>query len=239
MKTEKTSGKKPTVTVLIPALNEENIIGKLIKDCLNLHQYKIDVLVVIDSKSVDNTRQEAKKAGAKVIYSGQGKGKGAAVRFSMPYIKGEYVVQIDADYQFMPYEIPLLVEPLLKGFDITLGTRYQKNANVEQGSVSAIKLLGSHALSLAASIAAGQKITDVMAGFKGFKTSILKKLDPKVSHFGYEAELAVKAAKKRYKILNVPITYKKRPFGSSSVSSIKHGLLVLQTIVETGLRQQH
>jgi glycosyltransferase involved in cell wall biosynthesis len=226
--------KKPTVTVLIPALNEEKTIERMIVDCLKMDKYDVTALVVIDSKTVDRTDIVAKKAGAKVVY-GKGLGKGSTVRSSIPYIKGEYIVQIDADYQFIPKDLPKMIEPLLKGYDVTLGTRYQKGAHVENGSVSALKLFGSYFLSLVTSIAAGQRITDVMAGYKGFKTKVLIDLNPKTNHFGYEAELVVRAAKKRYKIVNVPITYKKRIVGNSSVSSIKHGFLVLQTIIKTAL----
>lgn len=231
MKTE-----RPRVTILIPAVNEEKTIEKIVRDCLSLRQYSINVLVIVDAKTNDNTRRIAQKSGAKVIHIGAGSGKGTAIRKSLPYIKGDIVVQIDADYQFQPNEIPLLVGPLLNSYDVTLGTRYQKGARVEKGSVSLPKRIGSFVLSLVTSIFAKQIITDVMAGFKGFKTPVLKELKPEVDHFGYEAELVLKAANKHLKILNVPITYKARPSGHSNVNSVKHGVLVLFTILKTGIK---
>ena len=178
-------------------------------------------------------KKVAKESKAKIINIGDQLGKGIAIRYAIPYLKTDYVVQIDADYQFMPYEIPDLIEPLLKGYDVVLGTRYQKGSRIEPESVSLLRLVGSYGLSLITSIFAQKRVTDVMAGFKAFKTVVLKDLNPQVSHFGYEAELAVRAAKRKYKIINVPISYKKRTVGRSSVSSIKHGLLVLQTIIDT------
>lgn len=228
--------KKPTVDVLIPAVNEEKIIKKVVKDCLRIKKYQIRVIVAVDSKTLDNTAEEAKKAGATVIHIGKGKGKGNAVKLAIPFLKNEYVVQIDADYQFQPYEIPKLMEPLLKGFDVTLGTRYEKGSRIEEDSVNVFRLIGSFCLSLITSLFAQKRVSDVMAGFKGFKRKVLKDLNPKVDHFGYEAELAIKAAQKKYKILNVPVTYKSRLAGKSNVNSLKHGLLVLETIIKTGLR---
>lgn len=227
--------KKPNVDVLIPALNEEKNIQKIVKDCLNVKLYNINILVLIDSRTTDNTSQEAKKAGAKVIHITKSKGKGDNIKFAIPFLKSEYVVQIDADHQFQPYEIPKLVEPLRHGYDITLGTRYEKDSDVEADSVNTIKLIGSFILSSLSSLFSEQRITDVMAGFKALKTPVLKDLDIQTSHFGYEAELVIKGAQKKYKILNIPITYKNRPYGKSSVNSIKHGLLVLSTIIKTGL----
>lgn len=226
--------KKATLTVLIPALNEEKLIGKIVKDCFEVKNYIVDVLVVIDCKTNDNTEQEARKYGARVIW-GEKPGKGSSVKYSLEYLKGDYVVQIDSDYQFVPQDIPKMIEPLIKGYDVTLGTRYQEGSNVEKGSVTLLKLIGSYTLSLITSLCARKRITDVMAGFKGFKTSVLKNLNPQVSHFGYEAELVIRAAQKKYKIKNIPITYRKRASGRSSVNSIKHGFLVLGTIMKTAL----
>lgn len=227
---------KPSLTVIIPAVNEESIIKKIVQDSLKHKQYKITVLVVIDSKTTDRTKPEAIKAGAKVIHAGSNKGKGAAFRYVIPYLKSDYAIQIDADYQFLPSEIPKLIEPLRKNYDVTLGTRYQKGAYVEKESVSVLKYFGSLFLSLATSLFARQRISDVMAGFKAFKTPALKKIAPTTNHFGYEAELVIKAAQNNYRIKNVPISYKKRTSGRSSVDSIKHGALVLETILRIGFR---
>lgn len=228
--------KKFNVDILIPAFNEEKTIKKIVKDCFKITRYDVRILVFVDSKTTDNTFKEANKTGATVIKVKKSKGKGDNIKFAIPYLKGEFVVQIDADHQFQPYEIPKLVDPLINGYDITLGTRYQKGSNVEKNSINFTRLIGSYILSFLTSIFSFQRITDVMAGFKGFRISVLKDLNPQAFHFGYEAELVIKGAQKKYKILNVPITYKNRHYGKSTVNSIKHGLLVLGTIVKTGLK---
>jgi hypothetical protein len=90
-------------------------------------------------------------------------------------------------------------------------------------------------LSFATSIAAGQRVTDMLAGFKGFKTQVLKDINMKEDHYGYEAEVIIRAAQKGYKIKNIPITYKKRVFGVTKLMPIKDGFLFLQTIIKIGL----
>jgi glycosyltransferase involved in cell wall biosynthesis len=229
---------KPRVTVIIPSVNEDKIIKKIVADCYKITDFTIDVFVIVDSKTTKQTITEASKSQAKVINIGKGQGKGYAIARAIPFVKNDYVLQIDADYQFVPSDISKLLEPLFHGYDVTLGTRYQKGADVEKGSVSFIKLLGSYGLSFVTSIFAGQRITDVMAGFKAFKTPVLRKLDPRVNHFGYEAELVIKAAQQKYKIKNVPIMYKKRTEGNSNVASLKHGLLVLETIITVGVTKK-
>lgn len=225
---------KPTVDIIIPAFNEESIISKTVLGCKNIYQYNSRIIVIVDGKTTDNTAKEAKKSGAIVIRSSEKRGKGALFRSALKHVKSKYVVQIDADHQFQPNEIPKLVDQLIKSCDVALGTRYEKGSMVEMYSVSFLKLFGSHFLSRVTSFFSGNEITDVMAGFKGFRAEVLKDINLKTDHFGYEAEVVIKAAKKGFTIKNVPITYTARPAGSSSVNSIKHGLLVLETILKTG-----
>lgn len=228
---------KPTVSIIIPSVNEGKILTKVYNDCKKLQNFDLDIVIVISNMSSAATKNEAKNSGAKVLNIGDKLGKGTAVKYAIPHINSEYVVQIDADYQFLPEEIPQLISPLLNGYDVSLGTRYEKGSNLEMESVSYIRLSGSYLLSLITSVFAKQRITDVMAGFKAFKTRVLKDLDPQTNHFGYEAELVVRAAKRGYKIKNVPISYKKRIVGKSTVSSIKHGMLVFDTIINTAFEK--
>jgi len=224
------------LSVMIAALNEEKNIERTIRETLKIKKYKLEVLVVLDSKTTDRTEEVAKKAGAKVIQTGKWLGKGAALRLALPFTKGDIVVQMDADYQFMPYDIPKLVEPLLRGFDVALGSRYEKGGNPEKGSVTKLRRIGIFGLSLLTSIFCGQLITDMPAGFKAFKKKVLKDINMQINHYGYEAEVIIKAAQKNYKIICVPIDYKTRVAGNSKLIPFKDGYLFLKTILSVGLR---
>lgn len=217
-------------------MNEESIIEKTVKECLLLRNYNLEVFVVLDSKTTDNTKSVAKKAGASIIDTGEWRGKGAALRKANKYARGDYIVQLDADYQFLPRDIPKLVEPLRNGYDVTLGTRYRAGSKVHKGSVTNFRRFGIFSLSLAASAFSGQRITDVLAGFKAFRKSVLYDIDMREDHYGYEAEVVIKAAQKKYKILEIPIEYRKREKGSSNLNPLKHGFLFLGTILRVGLK---
>lgn len=229
------SKRQPYVSVIVPAYNEEKNIEKILASLKKIKDFKLQIIVAVDSKTTDNTAKIAKKFPAEIIFTKNTSGKGDVIAQAIKSVKGDYTLQIDADSQFLPNDIPKLISPLFEGYDVTLGTRYQKGAKVQKESVTFIKRLGSYFLSFMTSLFAGVWVTDVMAGFKAFKTPVLKKIKPTTSHFGYEAELVIRAAQKNYKIKNVPITYKKRVVGQSTVNSIKHGLLVLGTIVKVGL----
>lgn len=227
--------KKHFISVMIAALNEERNIQRTIKETLRIKKnYDLEILVVLDSKTTDRTAQVSKKLGAKVIHTGQWLGKGAALRLALPYAKGDIIVQMDADYQFMPYDIPRLVKPLLNDYDVALGSRYEKGGKVEKKSVTKLRYTGIFLLSFLTSFFCRQRITDMPAGFKAFKTVVLKDINMQVNNYGYEAEVIIKAAQKGYKITNVPISYKKRVIGNSKLTPFKDGYLFLKTILRVG-----
>lgn len=231
----KRKNETPFVTVMIAALNEEKNIARTVRETLKIKKYKLEVLVVLDSKTTDHTGEVAKKAGAKVIHTGKWLGKGAALRLALPFAKGDIIVQMDADYQFMPYDIPKLVEPLLNGYDVVLGSRYEKGGNPEKGSVTRLRRVGIYVLSLLTSCFSGQMITDMPAGFKAFKKKVLEDINMQIDHYGYEAEVIIKAAQKNYKIICVPVDYKTRVVGNSNLIPFKDGFLFLKTILRVGL----
>ena len=229
--------KKPKVTAFLAALNEEKNIEKTIVECFKIKEYEMEVIVVLDSKTTDNTKSVSEKAGALVVHTGNWRGKGFALRKSLKYANGDYVVQIDADYQFLPRDIPKLIKELQLGADVAIATRYRKGAKVDVGSVTKFRRFGIFFLAMATSLFAGQILTDVLAGFKAFKTSVIKDLDIKVDHYGYEAEEVIKAAQKGYRIVEVPVNYKRRVNGNSNLMPLRHGLLFLETILKVGFKQ--
>lgn len=230
----KVRNKKIKVTAFLAALNEEKNVAKTVRECFSLKDYNMEVFVVLDSKTTDNTAVVAKKAGAKIIDTGKWRGKGYALKKALKYATGDIIVQIDADYQFLPRDIPKMIKALEKGYDVALATRYRKGASVESDSVTPLRRFGIFVLALATSIFAGTMLTDVLAGFKVFRADVFKKVKIKVDHYGYEAEEVIRAHQKGFKIIEVPCHYKKRIVGNSKLVPFKHGFLFLQTILETG-----
>lgn len=224
-----------TLSIIVPAYNEEKNLPRLIDDIWkvskdHLKEYNME-LIVVDDGSRDNTIKVAQSLGAWVIGDGKNQGKGAAFRKGIAACKGDYIVQIDADHQFQPYDIPRLVEALEKGADTVLGSRFIKDGVIESGAVSKVNRFGNWLMSLATSLASGVRVYDIMAGFKAFKRDALLAMDLETDHFGYEAETVVKSSAMNFMVSEVPITYTHRLDGKSNVKKIKDGLLVLQTII--------
>lgn len=224
--------KKELISIIIPAYNEENNIGKVLSKLLKLkHKYHFEIIVVDDGSS-DNTAKVSKENGAvKVVRYKKNRGKGGAFIEGIKHAHGKYIIQIDADDQFQVADIPKFIDKLRNGYDVVCGTRFNKG-KVEKGSVSSLNLFGNWLMSKTTIFFSDIPITDIMAGFKGFTKEALKKLDLSTNHFGYEAEVVVKAGKLNLRVTEVPIIYKKRMHGASSVHALKDGFRVITTIAK-------
>ena len=221
---------KKLVSIILTSYNEERNIARTIKDCKILKKFFPLEIILVDAASKDKTVEIAKRLKIdRIIRFPTKRGKGADFWAGGLVAKGDYIIQIDTDHQFQPNEIPLFVDALSKGADVVIGTRFG-GGNIEKGSVSFRNLFGNYIMSGLTSIASGRRITDVMAGFKGFKKEAFLALDLRERHFEYEAETVVKAVKMGMNLVQLPITYTKRVGGTSGIRAIQDGLNVSKAI---------
>lgn len=223
---------KKLVSIILTSFNEEKNIGRTIKDCQGLiKDFPIEIIVV-DAASKDKTVDIAKKLKVDDIVQFPFKrGKGADFWAGGLIAKGGVIIQIDTDHQFQPNEIPLFVEALDQGADVVIGTRFD-GGKIEKDSINFKNLFGNWVMSKATSLACGRKISDVMAGFKGFRKEAFMALDLRERHFEYEAEVVTKACKMKMNLVQIPITYTKRVGGVSGIKAIKDGLNVLKAVIK-------
>lgn len=222
--------RKKLVSIILTSYNEEKNIGRTIKDCKALKKFFPIEIIVVDAASKDKTIEIAKRLRVdRILRFPFKRGKGADFWAGGLLAKGDYIIQIDTDHQFQPFEIPSFVEALDKGADVVIGTRFS-GGKIEKGSVSFRNRFGNWVMSAATSIGCGKRITDVMAGFKGFKRNAFLALDLKERHFEYEAETVTKACRMDMNLVQLPITYTKRVGGASGIRALQDGLNVLKAI---------
>lgn len=225
-------GNRKLVSIILTSYNEAKNIGRTIKDCLKLKEFFHLEIIVVDAASQDNTVGIAKGLRVdRILRFPFKRGKGADFWAGALLARGDYIIQIDTDHQFQPDEIPTFVDALIKGADVVIGTRFD-GGKIQKGSVTFRNLIGNRVMSVATSIACGRKITDVMAGFKGFTKSALLALDLKERHFEYEAEAVTKACRMGMNLVQIPITYTKRRGGTSGIRALRDGLNVLKAIIK-------
>ena len=207
------------IVVTIPAYNEEKTIGSLINKIhavMDSRRYDYKVLVV-DDGSKDKTAEVAKLANA-VVYS-HPKNYGLADTFRTETEKAlklgaDVIVHIDADIQYKPEEIPLLLKEIENGYDLVLGSRFK--GKIEHMPI--IKKLGNKAFSRVVSNITGIRISDAQTGFRAFTKDVAEKIKITSNHT-YTQEQIIRAVKKKFKIKEVPIYFAKRKDKSRLISN--------------------
>ena len=213
--------------VIIPAYNEEKSIAKVIGD---IPTDTVSEVIVVNNNSSDNTETTALNAGAKVLFEKQ-KGYGAACLKGIDYLTGnipDIVVFLDGDYSDYPEEIIDLIKPIeYDDYDFVLGSRVIGER--EKGALPLQSRIGS--------VIAGRLIrlfwkvnyTD-LGPFRAIKFDKLLELEMQNTWFGWTVEMQIRAAKKNYKILEIPVRYRKR-IGKSKVTGTLKGTVMASLII--------
>ena len=207
------------IVVTIPAYNEGSTIAILIKEIhrvLKGRKYDYSILVV-DDGSRDSTAKVAKNAGAIVLSHPKNYGLAETFRTEVKkalQMGGDIIVHIDADRQYLPKEIPNLVEEIKKGYDLVLGSRFM--GKIEEMPLT--KKLGNMAFSRVISNITGMRISDAQTGFRAFTRELAENIVI-ISNHTYTQEQIIKAVRQKYRIKEVPIYFARRKDRSRLISS--------------------
>ena len=220
--------------VLIPAYNEESSIGEVISQIPKEFSHIDNVeVMVIDDGSSDKTASIAKEKGATVYSFSQNRGLAKAIShgFSKALQKDvDVLVILDADNQYDPREISLLVDPIFQNkADIVLGDRQVKKLD----HMPFQKKIGNRMFSRVLSSLIGIKISDAQTGFRAFNREALTRLHI-FSTYTYTQETLIQAKYKNLKILEVPVAFRKRDGKSRLISNIfNYGFRATSLVIST------
>lgn len=218
-----------SVSVVIPAFNEEQTVGWVVRrTCQVLKELGLSFeVIVVDDGSDDDTALVCEKYGSTVIKNGHRMGKGTALRTGFHACRGDIIVTLDADSSHKPEEIPQLIAPILNdGFDFTLGLRaFDLRAPLRVR----LSHLGNLVFSFLISLFSGEKVFDSQCGFRAFKSDVIREMNISSRRFEIESEMLIKFLKKRYRFIDVPVTSKFS--GSSNVNVLGDGFLILRRIL--------
>lgn len=227
---------KPIIKVIIPAFNEQNSVGRVVRD---IPKDLIAEIIVVNNASTDDTEINARREGATVLQESR-QGYGFACLKGIEYVlsnvneKPDIIVFIDADYSDYPEELPMLINPIVEeGADLVIGSRALGNR--EKGSMTFPQIFGNWLATNLLRLFYGVKFTD-LGPFRAIKTTSLVALDMKDTTYGWTVEMQLKAAKKKFKCVEIPVTYRKR-IGFSKISGTIKGTLlagykILWTIIK-------
>ena len=210
------------IKVIIPAFNEENSIGFVIKEIPSF----VEEIIVVNNKSTDKTEEKAKEAGATVLFE-ERMGYGYACKKGVQYVgkqsnPPDIIVFIDGDYSDYPEELPKVVDPILKnGMDLVIGARV-KNLR-EAGSMTPQQIFGNWLATSLMRLLFRSTFTD-LGPFRAIRYPALKKLEMEDNTYGWTVEMQLKALKHELAVCQIPVRYKKR-IGVSKVSGTVKGTI--------------
>jgi len=205
-----------SVVAVIPAWNEEGNIARVIAD---VPPNLCPIVIVVDNASSDCTAKVSREAGAVVVHQPKrGYGYACAAGVRKAYDLGaDVIVFLDGDYSDYPEEMAVVVGPVLRGeADFVIGSRL-RGGTMQKGALPAHAIFGNRLISAIMWLRFGVHITD-LGPFHAIRADVLRGLGMREMTYGWTAEMIVKAAKRRYRIVEVPVRYRKRFSGESKVS---------------------
>jgi len=211
---------KINIRVIIPAQNEQDAIGKVVKAIPD----RVSEIIVVDNASTDDTAERAGKEGATVLKEPR-KGYGSACLKGISYLQASntitnIVVFLDADYSDHPEQLEEVVDPIInKNYDMVIGSRALGKR--EKGSMTIPQIFGNWLATNLLYLFYGIKFTD-LGPFRAIKYDKLLQLGMEDTNYGWTVEMQLKAAKKKLKCAEVPVRYRKR-IGVSKVSGTIKG----------------
>lgn len=226
------------LVVVIPAYNEERTVGSVISGIpRKIERIQSVEVLLVDDGSTDSTVQEARKAGVDVVLQHEANlGLGAAFRDGVERalaIDADIVVNIDADLQYRPSEIPLLIKPILDGdADIVLGNRQIRNLKHMPFSRKVANMFATWVTRRLS----GLHVQDAQTGFRAFSRRAASSMGPD-SSYTHVHETLIRAGAIGLRLGQVPVTFEEREGKSRLIPSIwKYAISAGRALIKTYAR---
>lgn len=212
------------LSIIIPAYNEAKTIKKLLKkvEKVKLQKGIKKEIILVDDFSSDGTRNILKQVKKhKVFFHEKNQGKGAAVKTALNKATGDIILVQDADLEYDPQQIPVLIKPILENKTrVVYGSRELKPHNHSCYRY----FLGNKLLTLTTNLIFGSKLTDMETCYKVFTKEVIKSVHIDAKRFDFEPEITAKILKRKEKIFELPIKYKPRKSEEGKKISWKDGV---------------
>jgi dolichol-phosphate hexosyltransferase len=198
------------LSILMPVYNERATLESAVRRVLEV-SYPCEIeLVVVDDGSTDGTRElypQLSEPRLRVLLQPSNQGKGSAIRRAVAEASGDYLVICDADLEYEPEQLPLLLAPVIRGeATVVYGTRTFSS----HSAYSFWYVLGNRGVTLFANVLFNCYLSDLETCFKLLPVELYRSLHVRSDGFGVEAEVTGKLLRRGYRPYEVPISYRAR-----------------------------
>jgi len=217
------------ISVVIPAFKEGKTIRKVIRDLKNSSSYNTQIIVV-DGYSNDGTEEIVKEEDADFVSESR-VGYGRAIKTGIDHAKGDIVVIIDADDTYEANDINKIIQPLLQDeADVCLASRL--GGTLLPGAMPNMNLFGNRMFTSMYNVLYGQNISDTQTGFRALTKNTINCLDLHSDGMGLSTVFLTEAAKRGFRISEVPTVYRPRNNHSKSkLNRFKAGWEILRILL--------
>jgi glycosyltransferase involved in cell wall biosynthesis len=225
------------LSVVVPAYNEEATLAAVVEKLLAL-PHLLEV-VVVDDCSTDRTHDVAQELAAahprvRVARHGRNSGKTEALRTGFALTRGEVVIVQDADLEYDPAEIPLVILPIIEErADVVYGSRFLVRRATRV--LYFYHYLGNKFLTFLSNALTNLNMTDIETGYKAFRGEVIRNMRITSSGFGFEVEVTAKVAKLGCAVYEVPISYYGRTYDEGKKIGLRDGVQALWLIFRFNL----
>jgi glycosyltransferase involved in cell wall biosynthesis len=220
------------LSILMPVYNERERVEQAIAEVLQTELPTEFELIVVDDGSTDGTRDILREGSwdqrVRLFEHPENRGKGAAVQTALAQAQGEFAAIFDADLEYDPSDLALLIPPLLDGrANACFGVR----AFDGYTSHSFLYVLGNKGVTLACNLLFNVYLRDIMTCHKMIRTELFRSLPLRSPGFSIEPEIAARLVQRNERIFEVPVHYRARSTAEGKKLTAKDGFRVIGTLV--------
>ncbi|MBN1234278.1 MAG: glycosyltransferase family 2 protein [Candidatus Coatesbacteria bacterium] len=232
--------KEVLLSVVIPVYNEFEFLRKILEKVQSINIPGVSIeMVIVDDFSTDGTREDLRKIAdenknLKVLFHDKNKGKGAALHTGFTATEGDIIIIQDADLEYDPSEYHKLLQPILDGkADVVYGSRF---AGGEPHRVLFFwHYVLNNILTFFCNIFSNLNLTDMETCYKVFRKEAINSISLIEKRFGFEVEVTIKLARKKWRFYEVGISYSGRTYDEGKKIRLRDGLRAIYCIFKYGI----